>query len=136
MTRVTWLTVCAGAWLVVGASGCNGRPPLDRDGAAGTGTTGGAGGATRRQRRVASAAAAAGTGGSAAGGSGTGGSTGGTGGQCVPSVLTCTPAGGRYCGTIRHRLPGREAGVWRLPRKRHLQRRRLRGRSELHAAHV
>lgn len=34
MTRVTWLTVCACAWLVVGVSGCNSRSPLDRDGAA------------------------------------------------------------------------------------------------------
>jgi hypothetical protein len=113
MTRVTWLTVCAGAWLVVGASGCSSRPPLDRDGAAGMGSEGGAGGATGGATGTAGGigGGAAGTGGGSAGTGGgagrggTGGGAGGTGGVCTPSV-TCTPAGGRYCNTIGNGCPG------------------------------
>ena len=121
MTRATWLTVCAGAWLVVGAGGCNNRPPLDRDGAAGTGTArAGAGGATggaqaRRRRSAGTGGGAGGTGGAStrrrrprAGGTAAGVVPAGTGGPWAfpRRVVTCTPAGGRYCGTIGTGCPG------------------------------
>ena len=150
MTRVTWLTFCACAWLVVGISGCNSRSPLDRDGAAGDGDRRRCSRRDRRRdrrsgrdrrRRSAGTGDGAGTGGSSAGtgggGAGRGGAGGGaagTGGACTPSV-TCTPAGGRYCNTIGNGCPG---GGWSAaPAARpDLQQQHLRGRTELHAAHV
>src|SRR6188474_2255188 len=81
------LFTCA---LAVAACTAQVKPSPGTDGGAGTGGRAG------------------GTAGSAAGGStGTAGiisiggttGTGGTGGACVPSA-TCTPQGGRYCGTI------------------------------------
>ena len=106
MTRVTWLTVCACAWLVVGISGCS-RPPLGRDGGAGTGTaggegagTGGATGAASRDRRR-----RAGTGGGSAG-TGGGGPAGGDSGVMSSPASSARPQAAAYCNTIGNGCPG------------------------------
>ena len=149
MTRVTWLTVCAGAPAVVGISGCNSRSPVDRDGAAGKMTAGGAAGATGGATDAAggSRGGAAGTGGGSAGtggvapaaaGAGTGGAAGTGRSVRAERHLACTPAGGRYCDTIGNGCPGGrlECGACGADARHPCSRQRLRGRTELHAAHV